>query len=127
MQKMKSGNLTGIGNHNQRKTKNHSNEEIAKQIAQSKEKPLNKPKPPFPKNQDIENQDIEKQDIEEQDIEEQDIYNNNSPITNSSNSNSININSHSINQEQEEEKNNLEDKKKAKYNIREIERHEFIY
>lgn len=97
-------------------------EEIAKQIAQSKEKPLNKPKPPFPKNQDIENQDIEKQDIEEQDIEEQDIYNNNSPITNSSNSNSININSHSINQEQEEEKNNLEDKKKAKYNIREIER-----
>lgn len=30
MQKMKSGNLTGIGNHNQRKTKNHSNEEIDK-------------------------------------------------------------------------------------------------
>lgn len=28
MKKMKSGNLTGIGNHNQRKTKNHSNKEI---------------------------------------------------------------------------------------------------
>lgn len=28
MQKMKAGNLTGIGNHNQRKTKNHSNKDI---------------------------------------------------------------------------------------------------
>ena len=27
MEKMKSGNLVGIGNHNQRKTKNHSNKE----------------------------------------------------------------------------------------------------
>lgn len=30
MEKMKSGNLVGIGNHNQRKTKNHSNKEIDK-------------------------------------------------------------------------------------------------
>ena len=30
MEKMKSGNLTGIGNHNQRKTKNHSNKDIDK-------------------------------------------------------------------------------------------------
>ena len=28
MQKMKAENLTGIGNHNQRKTENHSNKEI---------------------------------------------------------------------------------------------------
>ena len=28
MQKMKAGNLVGIGNHNQRKTKNHSNKDI---------------------------------------------------------------------------------------------------
>src|SRR5699024_10885815 len=28
MQKMKAGNLVGIGNHNQRKTENHSNKEI---------------------------------------------------------------------------------------------------
>ncbi|MDN6390256.1 MAG: plasmid recombination protein, partial [Lactococcus lactis] len=28
MQKMKSGNLVGIGNHNQRKTENHTNKEI---------------------------------------------------------------------------------------------------
>ena len=28
MQKMKSGNLVGIGNHNQRKTENHINKEI---------------------------------------------------------------------------------------------------
>ena len=28
MQKMKAGNLTGIGNHNQRKTENHSNPDI---------------------------------------------------------------------------------------------------
>src|SRR5699024_10450931 len=28
MQKMKSGNLNGIGNHNQRKTENHSNSDI---------------------------------------------------------------------------------------------------
>lgn len=30
MEKMKSGNLVGIGNHNQRKTKNHSNKDIDK-------------------------------------------------------------------------------------------------
>ena len=30
MQKMKAGNLTGIGNHNERKTKNHSNKDIDK-------------------------------------------------------------------------------------------------
>lgn len=28
MQKMKASNLVGIGNHNQRKTQNHSNEDI---------------------------------------------------------------------------------------------------
>ena len=28
MQKMKAGNLVGIGNHNQRKTESHSNKEI---------------------------------------------------------------------------------------------------
>ena len=28
MQKMKAENLTGIGNHNQRKTENHSNTDI---------------------------------------------------------------------------------------------------
>lgn len=41
MQKMKAENLVGIGNHNQRKTKNHSNPDIDTSLSKLKQEKAN--------------------------------------------------------------------------------------
>ena len=41
MQKMKAENLVGIGNHNQRKTKNHSNPAIDTSLSKLKQEKAN--------------------------------------------------------------------------------------